>query len=416
MSFQRRRYQNWLRSYMDFTKHSESPDPFHFWTGVSVIAGALRRQVWIEEFQFQWTPNFYIIFVAPPGISTKSTSIGVGISLLREIEGVHFGPNSMTWQALTIALEESMTTFEHEGNFFPMSPLTISISELGTFLKPKETELIDFLVHMWDGQKHTYQHRTKTGEKPITTILNPWMNIIGCTTPAWLRSNFPSYMIEGGLTSRVIFVYGNKKRQLVAYPSEHINRKEYDEQRANLIADLQAISSLTGEYRLTNEATSWGRDWYETHWANVAIELRSDKFQGYLARKQTHMHKIAIVLAASQRNELIITKEDLELALRLLSTLEVDMHRIFETIGMTDNGRNNMEILAVLRATDEKAISYTALWTLLMNKMERKTFLSAVEGMISGGKLKQVSSPEGMMLVLLNDNELSGYVQSTVAF
>src|SRR5574343_321589 len=74
-SFMPRNYQNWLRAYVAFTADSESPDDFHFWTGVATIAGALRRRVWIDMRKFQWTPNFYIILVGPPGIATKSTSI-----------------------------------------------------------------------------------------------------------------------------------------------------------------------------------------------------------------------------------------------------------------------------------------------------------------------------------------------------
>ncbi len=62
-------HSNWLEGYYHYTKHSEAPDLFHFWTGVSVVAGALRRQVWIDQRYFQWTPNFYIVLVGPAGVS-----------------------------------------------------------------------------------------------------------------------------------------------------------------------------------------------------------------------------------------------------------------------------------------------------------------------------------------------------------
>jgi len=60
--------ENWLKSYMHYSSFSEAPDKMHFWVGVSTIAGALRRRVWIDQGYFQWTPNFYIVFVSPPGI------------------------------------------------------------------------------------------------------------------------------------------------------------------------------------------------------------------------------------------------------------------------------------------------------------------------------------------------------------
>src|SRR5687767_14530885 len=103
-----RHFPNWLKAYMEYTRDSESPTPFHFWTGVWTVAGALRRRVWIDMRKYQWTPNFYIILVGPPGIAAKSTSIRAGVHLPRKVEGIKFGPQSATWQAVTAALEASM--------------------------------------------------------------------------------------------------------------------------------------------------------------------------------------------------------------------------------------------------------------------------------------------------------------------
>jgi hypothetical protein len=72
---------------MNFTRASESPDAFHFWTGVGTIAGALRRRVWLDMRHSQWTPNFYIILVDLPGVANKSTTVRIGSSLLAQVDG-----------------------------------------------------------------------------------------------------------------------------------------------------------------------------------------------------------------------------------------------------------------------------------------------------------------------------------------
>ena len=74
-----RKLKNWVDSYLVYSSASEAPDKFHFWTAVSTIAGALRRRVWIPQNYFDWTSNFYIILVAPPGIVSKSTTISIGM-------------------------------------------------------------------------------------------------------------------------------------------------------------------------------------------------------------------------------------------------------------------------------------------------------------------------------------------------
>ena len=384
-----RYYENWLQAYVEYTKHSEAPDSFHFWTGVSVIAGALRRRVWIDQRHFQWTPNFYIVFVGPPGVIAKSTSAHIGFSLLKQIDGIKFGPQSLTWQGLTVALEEAVELVQMpgEGPLIPMSCLTISISELGTFLKPKDTELIDVMVDLWDGQIRTWEHRVKTGDRPSTRIVNPWMNIIGCTTPAWLRANFPQYMIEGGLTSRCIFVYGDAKRQFTAYLSEAIEGAEHYAMGTKLVEDLKHISAICGEYQLTRDAIEWGTEWYIRHWTSRPKHLTSDRYGGYVARKQTHMHKLAMVIAAAQRNERYISAEDLIVSERLVSAQEVDLQKVFNTIGATDQSKDEAELLAALRGLGGFATQKDLL--VRVNKfIDRKRFDAAVANLTSMGEIK----------------------------
>ena len=386
-----RNYENWIRAYVEYTRHSEAPDSFHFWTGVSTIAGALRRRVWIDQRHFQWTPNFYIVFVGPPGIIAKSTSASIGYNLLRDVDGVHFGPQSLTWQGLTVALEEACELVQmpsEDGRLMPMSCLTISISELGTFLKPKDTELIDVMVDLWDGGTRTWEHRVKTGDKPSTRIVNPWMNIIGCTTPAWLRSNFPQYMIEGGLTSRCIFVYGDKKRQFTAYLSEVIESAEHRAMADRLTEDLKQIAAVAGEYQLTRDAISWGTEWYIKHWTSRPKHLMSDRYGGYVARKQTHIHKLAMVLAAAQRNERFINQQDLEVAERLVSAQELDLQKVFNTIGATDQSKDEGEIIAAVKAAG--AMTQRDLLVHVSKFIDRRRFDAAVANLTSMGTIKTV--------------------------
>ncbi len=381
-----RNYDNWLQEYLRYTEQSEAPDVFHFWTGVAVIAGALRRRVWIDQRYFQWTPNFYIVFVAPPGIATKSTSMGVGMRLLREVEGVHFGPNSLTWQGLTLALEEARDHVQlAEDIFQPMSCLTCALSELGTFLKPKDTDLIDLLVDLWDGQITPWRHKTRTtGE---ATIQNPWMNIIGCTTPAWLRGNFPTYIIEGGLTSRIVFVFADEKRQFVPYPADTINQGKFQAHSQRLIDDLRQIGELVGEYEMTKEAKVWGAEWYRNHWRTRPPTMISERFGGYLARKQTHIHKLAIVIAASKRNELYISHEDLQEANSIVTPLEAHLMKVFQVVGAHDSSRLSGEILAHIRAYGE--ISLQKLTQIFLGQADAKSIDSILTGLQQAGYIEK---------------------------
>ncbi len=336
-----RQLPDWLKGYMHYTRYNEAPEMFHFWAGVGTIAGALRRKVFIDQEYFIWSPNFYIIFVGPPGVVTKSTTMRAGANLLRQVAGISFGPDSITWQALVDALEEATEGVLVKGVDFTdpnaeivnMSCLTFASSELGTLLNPKDREMIDVLCDLWDGQDTTW--RKKTRHMGDNVIENPWLNIMACTTPAWFADNLPRHMVGGGFTSRCIFVYADRKRALVPYPRDLIRKygSELRQLKKQLVHDLEVISMLKGEYELSPEAKEFGEQWYVEQYYNPPADLKGNaQFSGYLQRKQGHVHKLAIVLAAAHTDELIISLEDLQNAVKIVEAAEHDLPKVFRSI------------------------------------------------------------------------------------
>lgn len=319
---------------MEYASFSEAPKHMHFWTAVSTLAGALRRRVWIDMAYFQWHPNFYIILVAPPGIVSKSTTAGIGMSLLKRVPDIKFGPDVVTWQALVTGFAESTMSFELGGEFHAMSALTIESSEFGNLLNPQDKEMVDLLVSLWDGKPGAFEKKTKGSG--CDTVENPWINLIACTTPAWIAGNFPEYMIGGGFTSRCLFVYADKKAQLVAYPSELVP-KDLKQQAQHLVEDLSLISTMAGQYVLTPEAIRWGKLWYEAHYDSKHVHLDDERFGGYLARKQTHIHKLSMILAAAESSKMVIEADHLALANQMVTDLEPDMQFVFSKIGKSED-------------------------------------------------------------------------------
>jgi len=380
-----RKNPNWIKAFLKYSSYGEAPLKTLFWTGVSTIAGALRRKVWIDEKYYQWTPGFYIIIVAPPGIISKSTTANIGINLLREVPGIHFGPDSITWQALIQhmgTLGESFLVPSTE-LYHPMSAITICSDELGNFLDPLDKGMMNSLIALWDGKAGDFSKMTKTSGND--SVENPWINLIGCTTPSWIKENFPETMVGGGFTSRCIFVFAEKKRQLVAYPSLVVS-ENFEEERQALIDDLISIASMAGQYRLTPEAYRWGIEWYEKHWDTRPANMESSRFGGYLARKQTHVHKLAMVLAAAESSELWINEKTLAESADFITALENDMPKVFEAIGMTNTTRSTSELVQLV--AHHKEISSTELYRRLFSKMSSKEYQEALTSATAAGLIR----------------------------
>lgn len=340
---------DWLAAYLDYSSYSEAPTHMRFWCGVSAIAGALRRKVWIDQAYFKWYANFYIILVAPPGVVAKSTTSGVAMSILKQVPGIKFGPDIVTWPSLVMSFAAAAEAFESPpGMHNIMSAMTLESSEFGNLMDPQDREMVDLFVTLWDGKQGALRKETKTSGSD--TVENPWINLIACTTPSWIAGSFPEYMIGGGFTSRCVFVYAEKKAKRVAYPSRVVP-PDLRRMEADLASDLAQIGMLCGEYRLTEDAFAWGEAWYEHHNNNPPVHLNDDRFGGYLARKQTHIHKLAMVIAASRSNALWIEAEHLAIASQMVSDLEPDMAQVFAKIGRSEDSMNTERLLKYIQAS-----------------------------------------------------------------
>jgi len=340
-----RNFPDWLQAFVDYSDHLESPRFMRFWGGVSALAGALRKKVWIENFYFRWTPNFFIIFVAPPGIVTKSTTADVAMELLRQIPGIHFGPNSVTWQSLVSSFSQAGEFFQYGDEHIPMSAITLVSRELGSLINPKDNDVVNLFIELWDGAK-TYEKQTKMSGNDL--VEGPWVNLIGATTPSWIANNVPAQMLGGGFISRCVFLYADRKDKFVAHPGRNLP-KGIDQVRLALIQDLEHISlNLVGPYSLTPEADAWEEEWYEKMWRDAEKNYTDDQVMGYLARKQTHVNKLAMILSASKGDSMEITYDTFRLAETMMADLEPDMQKVFAKIGRTDTSLQAEKLLGLI--------------------------------------------------------------------
>lgn len=371
---------DWLSTFIGYTKHGEAPTRMYFWVGIGAIAGALRRRVWVDQAYFKWYPNLYTILVAPPGVIAKSTTADLGFEILRDVPGVVFGPDVTSWQALFDAFMRVQEAMLYEGHTYDMSALTIVASELGVFLRPDDTWMVDQLVNIWDG-KPIKKATRMDGEH---TVANPCLNFIGCTTPSWIAQHFPDYMIGGGFTSRLLFVYADEKSKYVAYPYKHVP-KDYLLCRDSLIRDLERISQLAGPITLTTAAEDWGTAWYEK-WHKVDSKtLDETLLGGYINRKQTLVHKIAMCLVASRGDDLIIDQPDLERAVSLIGELEEDMPKVYSRIGMTLEANVAQKALAFIQREGGR-VAYGTIFR-YMHKLipDESKFHDVMEGLYRAG-------------------------------
>jgi len=388
-----RNFRDWIPAYLEYASVTEAPKRMHFWSAIGTVAGCLRRRVWIDMKRFSWYPSFYIIFVAPPGIVAKSTTIDISTDLLKQVPGIKFGPNAITWQALVTAFAAASESFEFQGEWVPMSPLTLVASELGSLLNLQDKEMINLLIELWDG-KRSYEKITKMSGNDVVEA--PWINLQAGTTPHWIADNMPQAMIGGGLSSRCLFVYGDTKERYVAYVDEQVSQGD-ESMKAMLIQDLEQIAMLTGQFKISPDARRWGKEWYKNFWETASSRMDDQMLEGYAARKQTHMHKVAMVMSASRSADLLITSEDLQLANTMLEDLEQDMPRVFSRIGRTEDSMQAERFVDFV--TRKGSVGYHEAYKMIhIYFPDFRDFEGILQGAVNSGQIQMVSTAQGIML------------------
>ena len=393
-----RHFSDFLSAYVDYAGFSEAPRRMHFWSGVSAVAGALRRRVWLEMGYFRWFPNMYVIFVAPPGIVSKSTTMAIAMDLLRKVPDIEFGPDIVTWPALVTAFAQSTRSFEYNGVSHIQSALTLQSSEFGNLVNPQDREMVDLLVDLWDSRQGAFKKVTKGSGND--TVENPWINLIACTTPAWIAGNFPEYMIGGGFTSRCLFVYADRKERLVAYPADQMPQG-LETRRQALVHDLSHIAEvLCGPFLLTPDAKSWGETWYRFHHQSPPEALAADeaRFGGYLARKQTHIHKLAMIVSASHSDSRLISAEDIAFAHAMVSDLELDMPKVFDKIGRTEESIQAERFINFVHAQPDDVSFEEAYHYIHLHFPKLRDFEAILLGAVRSGQISLITLPSGQRI------------------
>lgn len=388
-----RRLPNWLQAYLDYTEDTEAPREMHFWTGVSVLAAALRRRVWFDMGYFRWYPNFFIVFVAPPGIVKKTSTIDIGVDLIRNVKDVIFTPDSVTWQKLLKFLEDNqqvVTITNPDGSVTKkqMAAVSAYIGELENFLKLHDEGFNGTLIALYDGKVEDTQYVHSTVGGVSAGITNPWLNLIGATTPSWIRQSIPENMIGGGLFSRIVFVCADKRNRVIAYP-KYETRRDRSKLRDDLIHDLLIISTHYGEMVPTLEAIEFGTEWYRNMEATRSLAIASARYDGYYARKQAHVHKLAMILSISRKNDRSIEKRDLEDAIRMMEVAEKSLNRVFEAVGQVDEAKRTDAIQQMVKA--HKRITNQDLFSLMRTTMSKDEFQGAVRIAFETGLIRPVA-------------------------
>ena len=177
--------------------------------------------------------------------------------------------------------------------------------------------------------------------------------------------------------------------------------KNSDTLKRNLIHDLEHISTLLiGPFTLSAEATKWGTEWYENLYHQNKDSYANDRYAGYTARKQTHMHKLAMILSAAESDKLTIERHHLQEAEKHLLDSERQMHQVFDRIVSIEARPANLIVDSMRK---NKKMNRRDLYLSLFQQMSKEQFLQGLEAGISAGLIELTSDGDERFITYKGD-------------
>ncbi len=358
-----REVDNWLASYMEYSKTHEAPEVFHFWTAAAVLSGAIRRNIWLDRGFYKLFPNLYIVLIAESAKLRKSTAIGIGIPLLRGVEEAQIIHERITAEKLIECLNRNIRG-QPDGTAFILAP------ELTVFLGGDDLnsrKLIAFLVSVHEG-KDEWEYATIARDR--RTLKNVLLTVIGASTPEWMRQ-IPEDAVGGGFAGRVIWVGAEKRRFSVAWPKV---TKEEQDLKIKLTKTLQVISELRGEFTVSMEAYRLFDEWY----GSIA-EPDDPRIAGFIERMHDQALRVGMILSVAEGNSLVLEGAHIKRAIELLEGVARFMPRVLSFVGTSEHSRDAERILGQLQRAQRSELPHGQLLAMNSWKLSAEDFRKVMQ-------------------------------------
>jgi hypothetical protein len=311
---------SFIGRYLEYCSNSETPYAYDFWSAAWLLACVVGRGTVVSRGSASVYLNLFIVFVAESGTTRKSTAVRRASKFARSFSGedVAFIDSKITPEKLEFDLAMLAAEYGH-------SYATIAIDELVKFLGQEKyvKGMPTLLTDLYDAP----EIRTGGGtlERGRVCLRQVFINFISASTPSWLLRAVNPDVIEGGFTSRVVFVVAEEAKASYPFPGE-VN-EALRQQIEQHLADVHAQAKGTSTIPISEGARKKFTVWYKGR------DKKRDPFRAsFQSREDAHVLRLAALLSISD-GLWEIQANHISIAIRVITETREDGASIFEGTG-----------------------------------------------------------------------------------
>lgn len=293
----------------ELQNHYDTPDEFIEAMGYFTVGAALANRVYVRSPKFVGS-NMYLILTSPPGWMHKSSTVGCGVELLRQvISSDEILPSNPSMEALSRKVPALCQGEVGHG--------VLLYDEFKSFLTHVRKEYASSLASLVTeklerGMPVTYSKTKDSGTEDFVIPGKFVFSMVASTTTPWLLENMRGSDIGGGMMARFLLVEARKQTRMYELPPPMD-----DTVVQRLAIDLQRIRnnhSLGSEYTFRSDAVNM--------YSAIYRDLKKDaeghghpEYSALVSRGPLYLKKLSLIRAVlAERGSHVIHPEDVDAA------------------------------------------------------------------------------------------------------
>jgi hypothetical protein len=316
--------------YLAYMSVQETPTAYDFWCALWLMSIAVGRECVVARPRAPVYLNIYTMLVAESGVTRKSTSVRMATHVARLFMEKH--DNEYELVQTKTSPEQLEWRLHNLSNQYGTAKLAISISELVTFLGREKYNLAmpGLLTDLYDAPHYRVGGGTISRGQSI--LRKVFVSFLSATTPSWLTRAINPDVIEGGFTSRVLFIHEEQRKRKIAWPDADTAGQE---EKTNTICDgLAAIRAHVTERGITEINISDTALKRFTAWYRTRAESRDPFRASFESREDGHVLRVAAFLAIND-GAWLIQANHVSHAIAVIAQVKEDGAKIFAGAGAT---------------------------------------------------------------------------------
>lgn len=309
-----------LGDFLGYMNPLETPYAYDFWVGCNILSVACGRSIVVDRPHAPVYLNLFTILVAESGVTRKSTAVRQGVNFLRGICDTN--PLLIETKTTPERLEEILHVQSKDDGH---SAVSICISELVTFLGREKyvSTMPTLLTDLYDSP--ALRSGGGTLGKANRYIKNVFVQFMSASTPSWLIRAVNPDVIEGGFTSRVMFIVAETPKRRSSWPTEA--NSSLEEKIHGHLKRIRDKARTVQRIDVNETARRTFDRWYRSR------VLHRDPFRAsFQSREDAHVLRLAAILAIND-DTWVIQHSHISSAIRIITEVREDGASIFEGTG-----------------------------------------------------------------------------------